>query len=87
MPFLEMIKAVRWDEARARTSGDSGDCSEKVKEVKRWRRRGVGWSRGARVRTYCPVLNIDQGTKKLLCEESSMICLMEIDAVSREDAC
>ena len=39
------------------------------------------------MRADCPVINVDERAEELLGEEISMIGLVEINAVSREDAC
>jgi hypothetical protein len=69
------------------TGADHGKGSKEVENVQCWDGCCLGLVRRASVWTDCPVIHIQQRVEELLSEEGSVIGLMKVDSVCRENAC
>ena len=73
-------EACSWNEARAWSDGRDG--SKEIENVQSRNGGSVELGGWARVWADGPIIHVEKGLEELLGEESSIIGLMEVDALS-----
>jgi hypothetical protein len=81
---LEMGESLAGQQAGARADGCDG--SQEIKNVEGWDGTSIGWRSGSSVRADGPVVNVEKRAEELLSKEITVVGLVKVNTVGREDA-